>query len=855
MRKLLIILFLLVTSLVGATNYYVKTGGNDASAGTSDATAWAHHPWMSTWTGSVTLAAGDIVYMNRGNTWSSSASSHYMTVGQSGSAGNYITTTAYGTGSQPLIRITANVSYCVVFASGRSFLKFDNLHIQHYSSATGSSYKSGIMLYGYSSPCHDIVITNCEIDNIPMYAINSAPNSYNLTIGDTTATSTATTTAYSNHIHHFGYGGIVIFGCEAATLHSHFKVYYNYVHDATKTTAASNEYGISMTVNADSYGHPKYCTVRYNRVENINTWSAVSSHNGSYLYYLDNYIKCFGRSGIAAAGDVIAPLTTVANHIYIERNIIEQTLTGWVSGAQNAFITTMCTTTGNNIYVRDNICFYTSRPTSCIHYGMRFENIDGLTVSGNTFYNGETSSGYAAIYLGDWPGGVSGSKNVTITQNFIKHWSPGINLIGNAVIGPVTITNNIISQPTGNACLTIADANLPATAAVAIYNNVFLAETYGYVFYTGYGITSGGSLIAKNNVFGRVYGGSGYYWYWGGTISGTFTSDYNIYWNSTSASPFWQAGAARNWTYWTTTLGHDTHSPNITANLNPEFTNAGGSYLLDTDFELNVTSPAIDAGVGVGVGTDYFGNTRDADPDIGIFEEGAGVPSIPLPTLSTTTAVYVPPTSATSGGNVTDDGGGTGVTARGVCWATTINPTIASSHTHDGSGEGAFASSVTGLSEDETYYVRAYATNETGTGYGNQVSFSTTTPPVAPTVMTYTISFIHTTTASGGGTVTDDGNSPVTSRGVCWSTSASPTIADSHTNNGSGIGGFSSAITGLVANTLYHVRAYATNSVTTSYGADVEFTTLLTEPETEELVLYFDGKAIFTNGKLTYIIQ
>ncbi|GEM_PF-4514943 len=96
---------------------------------------------------------------------------------------------------------------------------------------------------------------------------------------------------------------------------------------------------------------------------------------------------------------------------------------------------------------------------------------------------------------------------------------------------------------------------------------------------------------------------------------------------------------------------------------------------------------------------------------------------------------------------------------------------------------------------------------------------------VVPTVSTTTASSVANNTASSGGNVTSDGNGSVTARGVCWSTSANPTIADSKTTDGTGTGSFTSSLTGLSAGTLYHYRAYATNSAGTSYGSDLTFTT------------------------------
>ena len=182
-------------------------------------------------------------------------------------------------------------------------------------------------------------------------------------------------------------------------------------------------------------------------------------------------------------------------------------------------------------------------------------------------------------------------------------------------------------------------------------------------------------------------------------------------------------------------------------------------------------------------------------------------------------------TTAICSGYVADDGGAT-VTARGVCWSTSQNPTVSDSHTTDGNGTGSFTSNITGLNPLTTYYVRAYATNSEGTTYGNQVSFTTT--EALPVVTTSAVSNItldnSTINATCGGNVTDMGAFDVTARGVCWSTSQNPTISGSHTTDGSGLGSFTSNITGLTGGATYYVRAYATNSAGTAYGNQVSFT-------------------------------
>ncbi|MCX6171794.1 MAG: hypothetical protein NT048_03020 [Flavobacterium sp.] len=200
--------------------------------------------------------------------------------------------------------------------------------------------------------------------------------------------------------------------------------------------------------------------------------------------------------------------------------------------------------------------------------------------------------------------------------------------------------------------------------------------------------------------------------------------------------------------------------------------------------------------------------------------------TILLPTLTTTAASGITNTTAITGGTISSDGG-SAVTAKGVVWSTSANPTIAlPTKTSNGAGIGAFTSSIVGLTGNTTYYIRAYATNSIGTAYGNQVSFITN--PVNLPILTTTIATgITTVTGSSGGIVTSDGGASVTARGVVWSTSSNPTIAlPTKTINGTGIGTFTSAISALSAATTYYVRAYATNSAGTSYGNQVILTTL-----------------------------
>ena len=124
-----------------------------------------------------------------------------------------------------------------------------------------------------------------------------------------------------------------------------------------------------------------------------------------------------------------------------------------------------------------------------------------------------------------------------------------------------------------------------------------------------------------------------------------------------------------------------------------------------------------------------------------------------------------------------------------------------------------------------TYIVALTATNANGNNTKTKTAYIIVSDinPALPTITTTAISNITTTTASSGGNITNQGSSAVTARGVCWSTNPSPTIGNSKTSNGTGTGSFTSAITGLTANTTYYVRAYATNSTGTAYGNEVSF--------------------------------
>ena len=215
-------------------------------------------------------------------------------------------------------------------------------------------------------------------------------------------------------------------------------------------------------------------------------------------------------------------------------------------------------------------------------------------------------------------------------------------------------------------------------------------------------------------------------------------------------------------------------------------------------------------------------------------------PSATIPSVTVSSVLATSPSVITLTSTVTTDGGAS-VTARGVCWSIGTVPTIANTKTLDGTGAGTFSSSITGLLPNTNYTIRCYATNSAGTGYSTPMVYTTPQAITLPTVSATPPSFITSKSAVITGTVTADGNAPVTTRGFCWSTTPNPTIANSKTIDGSGIGDYVTTIENLLVNQLYYVRPYATNSAGTAYGTQLTFTTA-----------YFIGEP-FGGGRIFYI--
>ncbi|NBW43880.1 MAG: hypothetical protein EBR29_08735, partial [Sphingobacteriia bacterium] len=163
--------------------------------------------------------------------------------------------------------------------------------------------------------------------------------------------------------------------------------------------------------------------------------------------------------------------------------------------------------------------------------------------------------------------------------------------------------------------------------------------------------------------------------------------------------------------------------------------------------------------------------------------------------------------------------GGLAVSSRGFRWSTASGfaPAAGQDLASQASAGTGYSAQVTGLSPSTNYYYRAYAVNALGTGYGQELSFSTGNQPLA-TVQTQAASSITQTQALVSGAVTADAGSAVSERGFCFSTQNNPLITSDTIRAGSGLGTFNGTLRNLTPNTTYYFRSYAVNGGGVAYG-------------------------------------
>jgi hypothetical protein len=220
----------------------------------------------------------------------------------------------------------------------------------------------------------------------------------------------------------------------------------------------------------------------------------------------------------------------------------------------------------------------------------------------------------------------------------------------------------------------------------------------------------------------------------------------------------------------------------------------------------------------------YFAFAKTASNDIhGPVKRFKTLP-FQAPTLTTSDVKNILITTCLAGGNISYDGGKP-VVDRGVCLSLSANPTIQDIRIQIGQGEGDYGIVITKLKPFTTYFIRAYAINEIGISYGNEISFKTQDyRPV--TLRTLDPDVVQIFEATLGGETQDAGGGEIIQRGICLSRTPNPTVEDTRfTSSTNGLGMYKILVRSLVENTKYHVRAFAQNEKGYAYGEDKIFQT------------------------------
>ncbi len=271
-------------------------------------------------------------------------------------------------------------------------------------------------------------------------------------------------------------------------------------------------------------------------------------------------------------------------------------------------------------------------------------------------------------------------------------------------------------------------------ATAYVYNNTMIRKngpdrTVGWI--------SGGTLNMRNNILMATAGQDSTDVDVSGWTAGAGGWDYNFWYHLDGAVTANSSGAH----------GSTSTDPLFSDYTNDDFTLQSGSTLRNA--ADNTIGSEFNQGIAYGA---TWPNptlvTRVGNWDIGAFQSAANIP-----VLTTTSASSITQTTASSGGNISSDGGDS-VTARGVCRSTSANPTTSDTCTSDGTGTGAFTSSLTGLTAGTLYHIRAYATNTNGTGYGSDLTLTTLSVPAITQSCplpgaTINVAYSQTMTATG----------------------------------------------------------------------------------------------------------
>lgn len=357
------------------------------------------------------------------------------------------------------------------------------------------------------------------------------------------------------------------------------------------------------------------------------------------------------------------------------------------------------TISGNNIY--DNYVWWDPADNDHLNGMHLFAAAAGTALTGLVVSNNYIHGDFGGVTCG-------GGGSHTTAFMFIESTGGGTDT------NPLIYNNLLVSGTGDDPSDGLLNPGDSGTTGAKIYNNTFIGANDG----SGYCVIIDGTFTFKNN----LCSGLAYAIYLGGAgVSQITASDFNLFYQNLLG---FNAGAgAISFASWNALSGTpDVNSVNgSNPNLSASFIPTGTSPTLAG---TNLTSLGV-----AGLDLDKAGLAR---PSSGAWYIGAyNFAGTTSPTVTTTSASSITTTTASTGGNVTSDGGAS-VTSRGTCYATSSTPTTPC--TSDGTGTGSFTSSLSGLSSNTLYHIRAFATNSVGTSYGSDLTFTTSATVTAGAV-------------------------------------------------------------------------------------------------------------------------
>ncbi len=408
--------------------------------------------------------------------------------------------------------------------------------------------------------------------------------------------------------------------------------------------------------------------------------------------------------------------------------------------------------------------------------------------------------------------------------------------------------------------------NEPANTTVGTLSTDGGAASYTYTFTAGNGDTDNGSFTISGEELQLIapadYETKSSYTIRIAVDNTSIEKQFTISVSDVQEAPLLSTEAASNITSTTATLNADITSDGgaiITARgfvyaiSNTDLiigttgvTNVTVSGIATGDFEKEITS--------LTAGITYYYRAYAINSFGTAYGKAQSFTTLAAPAVSTTTASTITSTTATLNGNITSDGGAA-ITARGFVYAiSNTDLTIMGATNVIVSGTtGVFTENITSLTAGTTYYYKAYATNSVGTTYGDAQSFTTL---AARTVSTAAASNITSSTATLNGNITSDGGAEITARGFVYAISNTDLIIGTTgvtdvTVSGTDLGVFEKEIMGLTAGTEYYYKAYATNSVGTTYGNEQSFITLAAPTVSTAAASNITSSTATLNGNIT----